>query len=376
MKKMMKGRILVINTGSTSTKIGFFEDGLKSFEQNITLDPAVLAKYPSVMDLDLECRDAITDFLSEKGIALDSIDVVMARGGLVTPVLTGVYEVNKAMCDTLRTGRDGVHACNLSAIIAYDIVEEINAIRASKGDGTICRSYIADPPMADEMLPELKLGGRPEFPRRTLFHALNSRAVVRRFAASKGLTNKDVTVIVAHLGGGSSVSVHRHGLVIDTTDSLGGDGPITPERAGTVPAFPLVEMCFSGKYTKDRIKKMLVGEGGAMSYFGTKDFRAIAAMAESGDREAELFLKAYCASAAKYIGYFSTVVYGKVDAIILTGGIANNRWITSEITERVSFIAPVVVYPGENELESLAENGYGVLSGDFPVHQYDPDRIL
>lgn len=372
----MKGRILVINTGSTSTKIGFYEDGQKSFEQNITLDKAVLAKYSSVMDLDIECRDAITEFLSSKSIPVDSIDIVMARGGLITPVVTGIYEVNKAMCDTLRTGRDGVHACNLSAIIAFDMAESINQIRSAKGDSRVCKAYIADPPMADEMLPELKLGGRPEFPRRTLFHALNSRAVVRRYAASKGLTNKDVTVIVAHLGGGTSVSVHRHGLVIDTTDSLGGDGPITPERAGTVPAFPIVEMCFSGKYTKEQIKKMLVGEGGAMAYFGTKDFREIASRSAGGDTQASLFLKGYCASVAKYIGYFSTDVSGKVDAIILTGGIANNKDITDEIASRVGFIAPVVIYPGENELASLAENGYGILSGEFRVRQYDPDRIL
>ena len=372
----MKGRILVINTGSTSTKIGFYEDGQKSFEQNITLDKAVLAKYSSVMDLDLECRDAITEFLSSKSIPVDSIDIVMARGGLITPVVTGIYEVNKAMCDTLRTGRDGVHACNLSAIIAFDIAESINQLRLAKGDSRVCKAYIADPPMADEMLPELKLGGRAEFPRRSLFHALNSRAVVRRYAASKGLTNKDVTVIVAHLGGGTSVSVHRHGLVIDTTDSLGGDGPITPERAGTVPAFPIVEMCFSGKYTKEQIKKMLVGEGGAMAYFGTKDFREIASRAAGGDSQASLFLRGYCASVAKYIGYFSTDVSGKVDAIILTGGIANNKDITDEIASRVGFIAPVVIYPGENELASLAENGYGIISGEFRVRQYNPDRIL
>ena len=181
---------------------------------------------------------------------------------------------------------------------------------------------------------------------------------------------------MAHLGGGTSVSVHRHGLVIDTTDSLGGDGPITPERAGTVPAFPIVEMCFSGKYTKEQIKKMLVGEGGAMAYFGTKDFREIASRSAGGDTQASLFLKGYCASVAKYIGYFSTDVSGKVDAIILTGGIANNKDITDEIALRVGFIAPVVIYPGENELASLAENGYGILSGEFRVRQYDPDRIL
>ena len=373
----MEGRILVINTGSTSTKIAWYEDGRKLFEQNITLAPNVMAKYSSVTDLDLECRDAITDFLFTKGIELSTIDIVMARGGLVTPVVTGVYEVNKAMCDTLKTGRDGVHACNLSAIIAYDIAEEVNEARSAEGPGQkICKAYIADPPMADEMLPELKFGGRPEFPRRTLFHALNSRAVVRRYAASKGLTNKDVTVIVAHLGGGSSVSVHHHGLVIDTTDSLGGDGPITPERAGTVPAFPIVEMCFSGKYSKDRIKKMLVGEGGAMAYFGTKSFLELSDRAREGDNEAALFLKSYCASVSKYIGYFSTDVCGQVDAIILTGGIAHNKEITAEITRRVSFIAPVVVYPGEDELESLAENGYGILSGKFRIHQYNPDRLL
>ena len=157
----MKGRLLVINTGSTSTKIALYDSGSKLFEQNITLDSAVLAKYNSVMDLDLESRDAITVFLSSKGVPVESVDIVMARGGLVTPVVTGVYEVNKAMCDTLRTGRDGVHACNLSAIIAYDIAEMINEIRAKNGDGRICKAYIADPPMADEMLPELKLGGRP-----------------------------------------------------------------------------------------------------------------------------------------------------------------------------------------------------------------------
>ena len=372
----MNGRLLVINTGSTSTKIALYDAGSKLFEQNITLDSEVLAKYNSVMDLDLESRDAITVFLSSKGVPVESVDIVMARGGLVTPVVTGVYEVNKAMCDTLRTGRDGVHACNLSAIIAYDIAEMINEIRAKNGDVRICKAYIADPPMADEMLPELKLGGRPEFPRRTLFHALNSRAVVRRYARSQGKTNREVTVIVAHLGGGSSVSLHRNGLVIDTTDSLGGDGPMTPERAGTVPAFPVVEMCFSGKYTKDEVKRLLVGRGGAVSYFGTNDFRQIMAMSDAGDEKAALFVKAYCSSVAKYIGYFSTVVCGKLDAIILTGGISHNRVITDYIAEKVSFIAPVVVYPGENEMDSLAENGYGVLSGEFRVRQYDPDRIL
>lgn len=371
----MNGRILVINTGSTSTKIGFYDSGAMLFEKNLTHSAEEVASYRSVMDQTPMRRDAITDFLSEKGIALETIDIAMARGGLITPIRTGVYEVNQEMRDALMSGKDGVHACNLSALIADDIAREVNDERAAKGMEGICKAYIADPPMADEMLPEVKVGGIPEFERRTLFHALNSRAMVRRYARSVGKTNKEVTVIVAHMGGGSSVSLHRNGLVIDTNDALGGDGPISPERAGSVPGFPLVEMCFSGKYTKDEIKKKLVGKGGAVAYFGTNDFREIAARADAGEESCATFLKGFCVSVAKYIGALATVVGGKVDAIILTGGIAHSRLITEDIIGRVGFIAPVEVYAGENELESLAENGYGILAGEFDIKYYHPDRF-
>ena len=362
----MKGRILVINTGSTSSKIGFYDSGEKLFEQNLTHSAEEIAKYESVMDQTPMRRDAITDFLYESGISLESIDLVMARGGLITPIQTGVYEVNQAMRDALVEGKDGVHACNLSALLADDIATMVNEAR----EAGKCRAFIADPPMADEMLPEVKVGGLPEFPRKTLFHALNSRAMVRRYARSVGKTNKEVTVIVAHMGGGSSVSLHRNGLVIDTTDALGGDGPISPERAGTVPGFPLVEMCFSGRYTKAEVKKKLVGKGGAVAYFGTNDIREVLSRAEAGDDACATFLKGFCVSVAKYIGALATVACGKVDAIVLTGGIAHSAYITTDIASRVSFIAPVEVYPGENELESLAENGYGILSGEFEIREY------
>ncbi len=366
----MSGTVLVINTGSTTTKIGFFDAGQKLFEQNLAHSAEVLAKYNSVMDQDIMRRDVITEFLSEKGIPVESIDVVMARGGLITPIKTGVYEVEAEMRAALISGKDGMHACNLSALIADDIAVEVNEIRRSKGVVGQCRAFIADPPMADEMLPELKIGGRPDLPRRTLFHALNSRAMVRRYARERGVTNRDVVAIVAHIGGGTSVSLHSKGLVIDTNDALGGDGPISPERAGTVPAFPLVDMCFSGEYSKDEIKKMLVGKGGAVSFFGTNNFKEITDKAAAGDRSAELFVKAYCASVAKYIGGLATVVCGKVDAIIVTGGIAYNKDIVADITDRVGFIAPVINYPGESEIDSLAENGYGILSGEFKVRHY------
>lgn len=371
----MKGRILVVNTGSTSTKIGFYDAGEKLFEQNLTHSAEEVARYDSVMDQTGMRRDAIISFLEEKGIALETIDISMARGGLITPIRTGVYIVNREMRDALMAGREGVHACNLSALLADDIAVLVNEARAAKGIAEKCHAYIADPPMADEMLPEVKVGGLPEFPRRTLFHALNSRAMVRRYARSVGKTNKEVTVVVAHMGGGSSVSLHRNGLVVDVNDSLGGDGPISPERAGSVPGFQLVEKCFSGQWTKEQIKKKLVGRGGAVAYFGTNDFRELVTRAQNGEKECETFIKGYCISFAKYIAAVSTVVCGKVDAIILTGGIAYSEYITADIKERVSFIAPVYVYPGENELESLAENGYGILAGEFEIKEYSSKVI-
>lgn len=371
----MKGRILVINTGSTSSKIGFYESGEKLFEQNLTHTAEEIAEYESVMDQTPMRRKAIMDFLAEKGVALESIDIAMARGGLITPIRTGVYEVNQEMRDALMSGKDGVHACNLSALLADDIAVDVNREREARGIAERCHAYIADPPMADEMLPEVKVGGLPQFPRRTLFHALNSRAMVRRYAKSVGKTNKDVTVIVAHMGGGSSVSLHRNGLVIDTNDALGGDGPISPERAGSVPGFPLVDMCFSGEYTKADVKKMLVGRGGAVAYFGTNDMREVASRANAGDKDCDTFLRGFCVSFAKYIAALASVVCGEVDAIILTGGIAHNKDIVEEISRRVRFIAPVEVYAGENELESLAENGYGILAGEFDIKYYHPDHF-
>ncbi len=366
----MTGRVLAINTGSTSTKIGFFIDGKIVFDQNLVHSVSDLAKYDSVMDQDLMRRDAITEFLAEKGVALADIDIVMSRAGLITPVETGVYEVNEAMRKALVEGRNGVHACNLSGLIAHEIALEINEARRSLGISGICKAYVADAAMADEMLPEAKVGGLPEFPRRALCHALNSRAMVRRYAKERGLDYRALTVIVAHMGGGTSVTLHKDGKIIDTNDALGGDGPISAERAGTVPAFPLVEMCFSGKYSKEEIKGRLVGKGGAVAWFGTNDFREIAARAAGGDSSCRTFISGYCLSVAKYVAALAADVCGKADAIILTGGIANNRDMMADIESRVSFIAPVAVYPGENELVSLADNGYMVLSGEVETKTY------
>ena len=372
----MKGRILAVNTGSTSTKIGFFDAGKKIFEQNISHSAREISVYASVLDQRDMRRDAITDFLAGKGISLESIDRVMSRGGLITPIRTGVYEINDEMKAALEEGKNGMHACCLCGLIASEVCDRINQAKASKGMPADCKVYIADPPMADEMIPEAKIGGLPEFPRRTLFHALNSRAMVRRYAASVGKKSTEVTAIVAHLGGGSSVSLHHHGRVIDCNDALGGDGPMSTERAGSVPGFPLADKCFSGKYTRMQVRKRLAGRGGAIAYFNTNDFREIIAMADAGNTDAEVFIKGYCLSAAKYIAGIATTIFGKVDVIILTGGVCHSTVITGQISERVGFIAPVVIYPGEDELESLAENGYGVLSGEFKVKEYNREYLI
>ena len=378
-QEITKGRLLAIDTGSTSTKLGYFIDGKQIFSEKLVHNMEELSRYENVMDQDRMRRDAIIGFLRDKGIAITDIDIVMARGGLFAPVITGVYKVNRDMRDVLLTCRDGVHACNLSAVIADDIAEEVNEARAEAGTESpfgLCRAYIADPPMADEMLPECRLGGIPEFPHRAFFHALNSRATVKQYLRSHGKEENDITAIVAHLGGGITVTLHRNGKVIDTNNGLGGDGPFTPERAGTCPAFPLIEMCFSGKYTEGEVKRKILGKGGAVAYFGTNDLAEIERRAIAGDKNCGTFLNAFCLNIAKYIASAAATVYGKVDVILLTGGIAYSTSITDAIRERVSFIAPVEIYAGEHELRSLAENGYNVLANKVAVHRYDKNAIV
>ena len=373
----MKGKVLAINTGSTSTKVGYYVDGQPVCIRTLEHTAEETGRYPDVLDQDRMRRDAVTAFLNEKGIGLDRIDVVMARGGLFAPVVTGVYEVNGDMREVLLSGRDGIHACNLSAVIADDIAGMVNAYRAATGiEAPRCRAFIADPPMADEMLPECRVGGLPEFPRRAFLHALNSRATVRKYLYDHGRVRNDVTAIVAHMGGGITVTLHRNGKVIDTNNGLGGDGPFTPERAGSCPAFPLIEMCFRSGMSEKEVKRRILGKGGAIAFFGTNDLRELERRAAAGDTEADTWLKAFGLNVAKYIASLATTVDGHIDVILLTGGIAKDGRIVSDIRRRTAFIAPTEVYPGENELDSLAENGYLVLAGSVKIHQYDKNRLL
>lgn len=373
----MKGKVLAINTGSTSTKVGYYVDGQPVCIRTLEHTAEEIARYPDVLDQDRMRRDAVTAFLNEKGIGLDQIDIVMARGGLFAPVVTGVYEVNEDMREVLLSGRDGIHACNLSAIIADDIAGMVNAYRDATGiDVSRCHAYIADPPMADEMLPECRVGGLPEFPRRAFLHALNSRATVRKYLYDHGRVRNDVTAIVAHMGGGITVTLHRNGKVIDTNNGLGGDGPFTPERAGSCPAFPLIEMCFRSGMTEKEVKRKVLGKGGAVAFFGTNDLRELERRAAAGDTEVDTWLNAFGLNVAKYIASLATTVDGHIDVILLTGGIAKDSRIVSDIRRRTAFIAPVEVYAGENELDSLAENGYIILGGGAKIHRYDKERLV
>lgn len=377
--KAPKGNILVVNTGSITTKFAYYVDGEAVLDQKLEHSVEELSKFADVMDQDGMRTAAILDALKEKGVALEDIDIVMCRGGLFTPCITGVYNVNADMRQVLSESREGNHACNLSALIGDNIAEEINALRDKEGLKPRfgkCIAYVADPPMADEMLPECHVGGIPEFPRRTLFHALNTRAIMRRYLRDTGRKAEDTTAIICHMGGGVTISLHRGGRVIDTSHGLGGDGPITPERAGCCPPYPLIDMCFSGKYTKQEIKRKLIGKGGAVAYFGTNDMRIVEQRANEGIPEYQVFMKAFVLNIAKYIVAQGAVVDGHVDAIILTGGVAYSKGITAAIAKKVDWVAPVCVYPGENELESLAENGYIILAGATKIHTYNKDHLI
>ena len=375
-KKAQRGTILVVNTGSITTKFAVYKDGACILEHKLEHSVAELSRFADVMDQDDMRTAAIIDALKEKHIRLEDIDIVMCRGGLFTPCITGVYNVNADMREVLSTSREGNHACNLSALIGDNIAHEINARRGKDGPFGPCIAYVTDPPMADEMLPECHVGGIPEFPRKTLFHALNTRAIMRRYLRDTGRKAEDTTAIICHMGGGVTISTHRGGRVIDTSHGLGGDGPITPERAGCCPPYPLIDMCFSGQYTKQEIKRKLIGKGGAVAYFGTNDMRVVVERAKQGIPEYVVFMKAFVLNIAKYIVAQGALVDGKVDVIILTGGVAYSTDITDAIAKKVSWVAPVVVYPGENELASLAENGYIILAGETKIHTYNKDHII
>lgn len=351
-------KILVINPGSTSTKIAVYQDETPCLVRSIRHSMNELMKYPRIIDQFEFRKELVLQALRDDGIPFE-FDAVVGRGGLLKPIPGGVYEVNDAMLnDMLHAIR--THACNLGCLIASELAHGLPG----------CRAYIADPGVVDELDEVARINGSPLMPRITIWHALNQRAIARRYAKEQGKHYEDLNLIVCHLGGGISVGAHHKGRAIDVPNALDGEGPFSPERAGTLPAGDLIDLCFSGRFTQSELKKRICGHAGLAAHLGTTDIPAIEKQIAAGDQHAELVLNAMIYQIAKSIGGAAVALYGKVDAILLTGGMAHSDYITSRIRERVSFLSKVHVYPGEDEMEALAMNALGALRGELPVQEY------
>ena len=348
----MAYKLLIINPGSTSTKIGVYEGEKEVLEETLRHSSEEILKYDTIFDqLDFR-KEVILNVLKEKGIDINELDAVVGRGGMLKPIEGGTYEVNDAMVEDLKIGVQGPHASNLGGILSNEIAKEIGK-----------RAFIVDPVVVDEMEEVARLSGVPELPRKSKFHALNQKAVAKRYAKEHNTSYEDVNLIVVHMGGGVSVGAHRKGRVIDVNNALDGDGPFSPERAGGVPSGELLEMCFSGKYRKEEVYKKLVGKGGFVAYANTNDARDLIKLSQEGDEKGSLIFDAFIYQIAKEIGSMAVVLDGEVDAIVLTGGIAYSDYVTNAINKKVKWIAPMVVYGGEDELLALAQGAIRVLDG-------------
>nr|WP_227395878.1 butyrate kinase [Jeotgalibacillus aurantiacus] len=352
-------RILVINPGSTSTKIGVFDSETAILEKTIRHDSSVIDSYNKIIDQYQFRKQTILEALDEEGMNISRLDAVCGRGGLLRPIEGGTYSVNEAMLKDLRKGYSGQHASNLGGIIAYEIAQGLNI-----------PSFIVDPVVVDELSDIARVSGFSLIERKSIFHALNQKAVARRVARELGKSYEDSNFIVTHMGGGITVGVHENGRVVDVNNGLHGDGPFSPERAGTVPAGDLVELCFSGDYYREEIMKMLVGQGGFVGYLGTNDAVKVEQMIQNGDEKAKKVYEAMAYQVAKEIGAAAAAIKGKADAIILTGGLAYGKDFVELIRERIDWIADVIVQPGENELQALAEGALRVLREEEAAKVY------
>ncbi len=351
-------RILVINPGSTSTKMAVYEDTKPLIQRSITHSIEELAQFDTATSQYDFRKQLVLDEL--KHMHLDfNFDAVIGRGGLAKPVVGGVYEINQQMLDDVRNAVHQ-HACDLGCLIAYEIAREIPG----------CRSFIADPGVVDELSPLARISGSPIMPRICIWHALNQRAIARRFAQQMGKRYEDLNLIICHLGGGISIAAHEHGKAIDANNALDGEGPFSPERAGSLPAADLIRLCFSGQYTEAQLLKKVAGEAGLIAHLGTNNVKEIEQRIRQGDQHAELILNAMIYHTAKNIAAEAAVLCGKIDAILLTGGMAHSEYIINQLRGRIDFLAPTYCYPGEDEMQALAMNALSVLQGQQKAQKY------
>jgi butyrate kinase len=351
-------KILAINPGSTSTKIAVYAHANPVFVHTIRHSVDELAPFAEVIDQYDFRKQLVLRELNANHIPF-AFDAVIGRGGLVKPIPGGVYEVNDALKrDLMHAVRS--HASNLGGLIAAELAVMLPG----------CRAFIADPVVVDELDEVARISGSPLLPRVSIFHALNHKAIARRYAREHGVNYDEQNLIVCHLGGGISVAAHRRGRVVDVNNALDGEGPFSPERAGTLPAGELINLCFTGRFTRDELQKQVTGRAGLAAHLGSTDIPAILDRINQGDEHAGLILDAMIYNVAKAIGSEAVVLQGRVDAIIFTGGIAYSDYVVSKLTSYVSFLGKIEVYPGEDEMEALAMNALGALNGELTVKVY------
>ncbi|CUU45309.1 butyrate kinase [Clostridium beijerinckii] len=355
----MSYKLLIINPGSTSTKIGVYEGEKELFEETLRHTNEEIKRYDTIYDQFEFRKEVILNVLKEKNFDIKTLSAIVGRGGMLRPVEGGTYAVNDAMVEDLKVGVQGPHASNLGGIIAKSIGDELNI-----------PSFIVDPVVTDELADVARLSGVPELPRKSKFHALNQKAVAKRYGKESGQGYENLNLVVVHMGGGVSVGAHNHGKVVDVNNALDGDGPFSPERAGSVPIGDLVKMCFSGKYSEAEVYGKVVGKGGFVGYLNTNDVKGVIDKMEEGDKECESIYKAFVYQISKAIGEMSVVLEGKVDQIIFTGGIAYSPTLVPDLKAKVEWIAPVTVYPGEDELLALAQGSIRVLDGEEQAKVY------
>ena len=355
----MSYKILIINPGSTSTKIGVYEDEKEILEETLRHSTEEIAKYDSIYNQRGFRKEVILDVLKKKNFDINTLDVVVGRGGMLKPIPGGTYAVSDQLIEDLKVGVQGQHASNLGGILSKEIGDELGV-----------PSFIVDPVVVDELQEIARLSGMPEIPRKSKFHALNQKAVAKRYGKESGKGYENLNLIVVHMGGGVSVGAHKDGRVIDVNNALDGDGAFSPERAGGVPAGDLVKLCFSGKYTEKEVFSKLVGNGGLNAYANTNDMRDILKLMEEGDQKAKLLFDAFIYQVCKDIGAMATVLEGKVDKIILTGGIAYSPVVDDAIKARTGWIADFKIYGGEDELLALAQGAIRVLNGEEEAKVY------
>lgn len=354
-----KYKIFVINPGSTSTKIAMFEDRTQLFSMNITHDAAKLNEFPQISDQFDFRKEAILNELAQRSVSLENTDAFVGRGGGLVSMVGGTYAVNDILLEHARIGFTAKHPATLGSQLAHEFALTYGG-----------QAFVVNPPDVDEFMPEARICGFADVYRESRIHALNQKEIGIRYAEEVGSEYRNLNLVIAHIGGGVSVTAHRKGLMIDSNDIINGDGPMAPTRSGTVPLVAVIKMCFSGKYTEKEMYERITKTGGLVDHLGTSDTREVIKRIESGDKYAKLVYDAMIYQIGKNIGAYAAALKGEVDAILLTGGIANDPYLVEQLTAMVKYIAPVKVYAGEFEMEALAGGALSVLTGREEAKAY------